>query len=290
MNPFTALLSHSKRALRSTAPLYKLDDRNRRELFATGLFFEHDGRHFVLSAAHALVELRTQQVWVGGEETIIQLTGPFFHTGQPGQVDFENDSFDVGFVPLSHEQVAALTDVVYVSDRAIERAASRSSKAQYFAVGFIARDFRPSASQAQITAEGTGIMAVEAPPEKYVERAVSGDTHLLLSFDRLRTHSEDGQAATPRIMGMSGCGIWRRGLLPFSDTVAALLTEHHDRGCNVIVSTRLSVIIPALTAFVSRAPKWKAGRLTTAYSLRRPRSHIQIESTSLNIRDGNVGQ
>lgn len=251
MNPFKALLSHSKRALRSTAPLYRPDGRNRRELFATGLFFEHLGRHFVLSAAHALVELRTQQVWVGGEGTIVQLTGPFFHSGQPGQVDFDNDSFDIGFVPLTQEQVAALNDVVYVSDCATEKTLSQSSVGRYLAVGFVASDFRPSASRAPITVEGTGILAAPAPREKYVERGVSEDTHLLLAFDRLRTHSEDGQAATPRIIGMSGCGIWRRGLMPFCDTAAALLTEHHDRGSNFIVSTRLSVIIPALTAFVS---------------------------------------
>lgn len=145
MNPFKALFDHSERALRSTAPLYRIDDRGRRELFATGVFFQHLGRHFVLSAAHALVEMRTRPVWVGGDRTIVQLTGPFFHTGQPGQVDFDDDSFDVGFAPLNDEQVAALTDVVYVSDRAIERAPSSSSNARYFAVGFICSRSRESA-------------------------------------------------------------------------------------------------------------------------------------------------
>ena len=249
-NPFKALLDHSERALRSTAPLYREDDRGRRELFATGLFFEHLGHHFVLSAAHALVELRTRPVWVGGEDTIVQLVGPFFHSGEPGQVDFNADSFDVGFVPLDQNQVSALTQVVYMSDRTIETT-PLDSTARYLAVGFIASDFRPSASQTPITVEGTAIMAVPAPDANYAQRGVNQDTHLLLSFNRLRTHSEGGQAATPRIMGMSGCGIWRRGLLPFCDTVAALLTEHHDRGANFIVATRLSVIMPALAAFAS---------------------------------------
>lgn len=251
MNPFKALFDHSERALRSTGPLYRINDRGRRELFATGVFFQHLGRHFVLSAAHALVEMRTRPICVGGERTIVQLTGPFFHTGQPGQVDFDDESFDVGFVPLNDEQVAALTDVVYVSDRAIEGPPPTSSNARYFAVGFIASDFRPVASRGQITVEGTGIMAVPARAEQYAQRGVRQDTHLLLSFDRLRTYSEGGQAATPRIMGMSGCGIWRKGFMPVSDRVAAILTEHHERGRNFIVATRLSIIIPALTAFVS---------------------------------------
>lgn len=250
INSFKALFDHSERALRSTGPLYRLDDRGRRELFASGVFFQHHGRHFVMSAAHALVELRARRVWVGGETTIVQLTGPFFHTGQPGQVDFDNDSFDVGFVPLDREQVSALTDVAYVSDNAVEQGPSSSSKTHYLAVGFISGDFRPSASRGEVTVKVTGIMAVETTNESYAQRGVTRDTHLLLSFDRLRTFAENGQAATPRIMGMSGCGVWRRGVLPFRDTLAALLTEHHERGRNFIVATRLSVIIPALTAFI----------------------------------------
>jgi hypothetical protein len=137
-----------------------------------------------------------------------------------------------------------------VSDRAIETR-SASGNSRYFAVGFIASDSRPTASRGQITVEGTGIMAMPAPAERYVQRGVSEETHLLLSFDRLRTHSESRQAATPRIMGMSGCGIWRKGFMPISDRLTAILTEHHERGRNFVVATKLSTIIPALTAFVS---------------------------------------
>lgn len=250
-NAFKALFDHSERALRSTAPLYRVDDRGRRELFATGVFFQHLGRHFVLSAAHALVELRARQVWAGGETTAVQLTGPFFHTGQPGQVDFSDDSLDVGFVPLGSDQESGLPGVVYLSEDAIEAGVSSTSAGQYLAVGFIAKDFRPSASQADLTVKGTGIMAVEAPTESYAQRGVSREMHLLLSFDRRRTFAESGQAATPRIMGMSGCGIWLRRILPFRDTATAILTEHHEQGRNFIVATRLSVIVPALNAFVA---------------------------------------
>jgi hypothetical protein len=247
---FKSLFDHSARALRSTAPLYRVDDRNRRELFASGVFFRQHGRHFVLSAAHALIELRTRPVWVGGERTIVQLTGPFFHTGQPGQEDFADDAFDVGFVPLSPAQVTALTDVVYLSERTIEPGVTKRPGTHYMAAGFIAKDSRPTLGEA--TVEATGIIAVSAATSRYAERGVREDTHLLLSFDRRRTYSEGGQVTTPRIIGMSGCGIWHRGILPARDRVAAILTEHHDGGgTNFIVSTRLSVIIPALTAFVS---------------------------------------
>jgi hypothetical protein len=129
-------------------------------------------------------------VWAGGENTAVRLTGPFFHSGQPGQVDFSDDSFNVGFVPLDPDQVSELPGVVYLSEETIETGLSSTSAGQYLAVGFIANDSTPSASQGQLTVKGTGIMALEAPTERYAQRGATRETHLLLSFDRRRTFSE----------------------------------------------------------------------------------------------------
>lgn len=153
MNPFKALLDHSEIALCSTAPIYRFDDRDRLELFGSGLLIRHGGRHFVLSAAHVLVELRTKKLGIGGETSIVPLTGPFFHTGKVGQVDFGTDSFDAAFVPLREEQVSGLTGTLFLSENSIEWTAPRSMNARYYAVGFIASDFRPTGSNQSVEAK-----------------------------------------------------------------------------------------------------------------------------------------
>jgi hypothetical protein len=179
---FEDLTDRSKNTLRSTAPIYRQDERGRLDLFGTGIFFRHKSWHFVLSAAHVLTELRNGALRIGGEDQAIVLIGPFFHTGGIREVSFDDDPFDVAFAPLCQEQVSALDGTVFLSVRDIEPAGSPADGARYYANGFIASYYKAVGPNQPVQAKGTALLAVPAPREKYRERAVGEDTHLLLSF------------------------------------------------------------------------------------------------------------
>lgn len=232
-------------ALRSTAPIYRLDDRGRLDLFGTGVLVRHESQHFLVSAAHVLVELRERELTLGGESTAIPLVARrFFHTGRPGEIRFETDVFDVAFVPLSEGEVGALAGSVFVST--IEINTGPSLDERYCAVGFIAKDYGKVGSRHPTEVRATTLVAIPAPPQRYAERQVTRETHLLLSFDRLETYSGEGPAATPKILGMSGSGVWC-----VSEGLTSVLTEHHQRRGKVIVSTRLTSIIPGLASYLA---------------------------------------
>lgn len=132
------LMRRGEVILRSTAPIYRLDPRGRLDLFGTGVFVRHESQHFVVSAAHVLAEMRERELRIGGEAHVIPLTGRFFHTGAVGEVTFDNDAFDIAFVPLSEDQIAGLGCPTFISTGEIDR--SVTPNARYAAVGFIAKD------------------------------------------------------------------------------------------------------------------------------------------------------
>lgn len=232
--------------LRSTGPIYRVDERERLELFGTGVFFEYNSQFFIFSAGHVLAELRRRELRIGGEGHIISFTGPFFHTGGIGEVTFDRDCFDVGFVRLSPEQVLGLEGTAFLSLNDIEHSPTLGGR--YHATGYIAGDYKVVGPSKPVEPRWSTLWARPAPPATYQTRGVGEDTHLLLSFDRLKTYTTDRVLeATPVISGMSGSGVWRRGSSGV-DKLAALLIEHHQPDGKYIVSTRVTTIIPWLQA------------------------------------------
>lgn len=252
---FDDVWERSQRALKSTAPIYRLDERGRHELFASGVFVRFRSRCFVASAGHVLAELGDGPLRIGGEDLTLLLTGPFFHTGQPGEKTFDDEPFDVAFVPLSDEQVAMLPETDFASLGDLEQSQPVAPGVEFYIVGFIASDYKLVGPRQVVEAKGTVLGAVSAPAAKYGARGVSQETHLILPFDRLRSYGRDGQAATPVIEGMSGCGVWSTGPDGDADRLVAILTEHHQKEGKFIVSTRVETLIRGLAAYV-------AGKLT----------------------------
>ena len=253
---FDDVWERSLRALKSTAPIFRLDERGRHDLFGSGVFVRYHSRYFVASAGHVLAELSDGPLWIGGEDLIMMLAGPFFHTGQPGERTFDGEPFDVAFVPLSDDQVAALAGTDFVSLDDLIEPQPIEPGVELYIVGFIAGDFKPVGPRQVVETKGTVLGAVSAPRDKYSVRGVSQETHLLLPFDRLKSYGPAGQAATPVLAGMSGCGVWSSRHDGDADRLVAILTEHHQKDGKFIVSTRVETLIPGLAAYV-------AGKLTT---------------------------
>jgi hypothetical protein len=249
MANFQGLKRRGERALQYTAPVYEVDARGRLDLIGTGLFLHHLDHHFLLSAAHVITRLRDREIRIGGDDVVVPLTGRFFHTAAN-----ENDAHDVGFVPLTPPKVAELRGAQFMTIDQVAIGAAREGD-KYYAVGFVARDYRLVPAGDPVEARATTLLAVAAPPAGYERRGVSTAAHLLLTFDRRTTYADRGVAETPKLHGMSGSGLWC-----FDDTarpadeedkLAAILTEHHEGDRKVIVATKLGVLLRAIAAYAA---------------------------------------
>ena len=247
MTSVDELRIRSDRLLPSLGPIYQIDDRDRRELVGTSVFFKHESQHFVLSAKHVLI--REKPLQVGGETTIVSLVGRFFHSGMACSGSTE---YDLAFFPLTDDQAAALLGAVFLTVDDLEPD-SPASGTGYYAAGFLARDSEVLRAHQDVVTKGTAIMALAASGDKYRAMGTPEDTHLLLAFDRLQTFSAPGRMEpTPRLHGMSGAGVWhfdRRS--PGHDKLAAILTEHHQQDHKVIVATRVGEFFRSLAAYLS---------------------------------------
>ena len=242
---FQELERRSDALLAATSPIYVQDSDGEIESVGTGIFFRHQGQHFVLSAAHVLRRLREEQLLIGSDH-LIPMDGRFFAS--------PSDDVDLGFVPLSDAQVAQLPGAVFLTADHVDRSddpEARGDGRGYYAVGFRADDNAPEGTPTSVISRGSAYLAHAAPLNKYQPLGLSPKSHLLLTFNRRVLYSGVGTTETePEPQGLSGCGVWRFTPSALSDRLVAMLIEHSD-GHKVVISTRLGPLLDALADHVS---------------------------------------
>jgi hypothetical protein len=91
------------------------------------------------------------------------------------------------------------------------------------------------------------VFALPAALSRYGEVDANPSTHLVLEFDRKEAFGDDGPLTSPKLNGMSGCGVWS-GPAGHSGTtkpgcLVAILTEHHQNSRKLIVATRIGILL-----------------------------------------------
>lgn len=122
----------------------------------TGVFFAHRGRAFVLTASHVLRDyIHTDELLIGGPSTV-RLNQRFF-------CSTDEDAYDVGFVPLTDEQRAVLTDVTFVTIENLDLSDDCTQR-PYDVVGYRSDDNEPEGRPTTVVAEWSVYAARSAPP------------------------------------------------------------------------------------------------------------------------------
>jgi hypothetical protein len=248
------LTARAEKALPCTVPIYQRDEHGRFELFGSGVLLRHGSQYFVLSAAHVLARPGAQGLWIGDgarEGPLVRLAGAY-HIGGSADASDTTRSIDVGFAPLSSADVATLYAPRFLSVCDIEPAAAAAPDAHYYAVGYAVRDYtRVGSEQLGRIKKFTALEAMPASAGKYLDRGVSERSHLVLTFGREQTEDADGVAATPKLNGMSGCGVWRRRAKSDAERLTAIFIEHHEGARKYIVATRLEILLAGLAGYVA---------------------------------------
>src|SRR5262245_16744102 len=107
LEPFDLTHRGEQRAT-TTSPIYARDSDGRIEGVGSGIFIEHRGCTFVVTASHVLTDyINTHELRIGGRLTV-RVNQRYFPST-------DEDRYDVGFIPLTDAQRADLTDVTFVT-------------------------------------------------------------------------------------------------------------------------------------------------------------------------------
>jgi hypothetical protein len=244
-NRFQELWRRSNLLLPTTSPIYVKASDRAVESIGTGIFFRHEGRDFVLSAAHVLKHLEDRPLLIGSD-ALITLDGEFFTS--------TSADHDLGVFPLSNAQSTALRGAVFITSAEIARSDDSTTETEgsaYYFVGFRAFDNQPEGTPSDVTSIGSAYLAHAASADKYMPLGLSPTSHLVLRFDREKLYSDAITVESePEPEGLSGSGVWKFAPSAASDKLVAILIEHTDNHKGII-GTRLGRVLDALTDYMS---------------------------------------
>ncbi len=232
-----------------TEPIYVRNKHRRLAQCGSGVLIRYGSQQFIVSAAHVFAG--GDERWLGGERSRTSLSS-VFRTCDDTDVPPPLRDLDLAIAPLSAPAVACLGDARFLTMADIEPDACAPG-ALCCVVGYACADRRLAFRDDEpLQAKWTTLGAKAAPAERYDAAELSHRTHLLLDFDRERTEGPQRIEATPKLNGMSGCGIWRMSDTPASSRLAAILTAYRAAGGrHFIVATRIAFVVRALAGYVA---------------------------------------
>ncbi len=260
MNPEEFIHEHvasvGRPFLRSVRQLIHIDQHGEPGPVGSCVLLQHDGKKYLISAAHVLDVFKNEPLFIGTATKWHQLVGDFTTTSiEPGK-SRDDDPYDYAIFPISEDDAAQIdgchfltTDQVALGERAVFNPPYRS---KYLALGWPRNrlNFRRKAHLTEPT--NVAFTGVIAPEELYKKYNRSPNRHILIEYERKELFSEAGGHLPPSFDGMSGGGIFTvPGLQRLGDDSPprlAGITIEVWRERDLYIGTRIDVILAGLDA------------------------------------------
>ena len=241
---------------RSVRPLFIPDDRGNPFLTGSGILLSVGTRSFLLTAAHVFHGARDRGLYVGGLQDLVLVNGPRQFTqaadGQP------EDRADVGFAEMTPAEVRQLGDVVFLGPTALDPddrlrpPPAGQGHPFYFILGYPASRMKRNPKTQKIKTGALRFLSLGAEPTVYKTLGLPEHSHLVVEFDRRNSLGPKGPAMAADPHGTSGGGAWRCDDLlrghPSKGTLIAVMIEWHHHPANVLVGTRIGVVLEGIRA------------------------------------------
>jgi hypothetical protein len=194
-----------------------------------------------VTASHVLRDyINTDELWIGGKTAV--------RVNQRHFLSRDDDTYDLGFIPLTNEQRAIFHDITFITADNLDNDEDCGSSNTTQSV-IRADDNEPEDDQTTLNARWSLYAAQSSAVDSYEERRVSKDLRLLLKFNRRILFGPDGPVETePEPEGLSGAGVWRLNADSETDVLSAVVDSHSDIG-NLIYATRLKLLMESLDAY-----------------------------------------
>ena len=232
-----------------SAPLFAVDSRDRPELIATCVAISYGRRAFLLTAAHAIYDIRQlgSSVYVGGEE--IQLVPSEFHLSSPDG----NDPFDIAAAEVPSEFILD-NGIEMVGESETTAGRNFSSPHLHCMHGYPATKNKPiksvNVARKTVTTYGFSYAGTLVKEPDFRMEGRSAATHVALSY-QLGKNDEGTKVNPPKPQGMSGGGLWvvPESFNPSYVLLGGILIEHRN---GVVLATKMGPVSEFLSQMLNK--------------------------------------
>jgi len=233
-------------------PIFRDDEKGRPELLGSGLLVAARQGSFLVSAAHVLDPVRTDEpLYLHPRPGCkLRLAGRHFLTLPDAGGDRKRDGLDVGVLRLEGTAAPPYPEVgkLPLPVEALVPGAIPRQRKQYLALGFPSRKSKVDVARKEVEARLYSSLCRSAPAERYAELGISTSSHIVLEFNRKRVLERDGQRRSfPNPEGMSGSPLWvlwdTQGKNDPSFTPAVGILVEHPISGQVLVATDVMFVL-----------------------------------------------
>jgi len=217
------------------------------EHVGSGVLLKLGEERFLLTAAHVADNRDRGDLYLGGEQTPVRITGTVTSSKTPDG-NRDSDKVDAAVIHLSRETVAHMEDALFLTAGELDVAEPRHD--DFFLVaGYPCSKQRLPRAGDTITAYLYPFVAVSKPETDY-DQPLDPATHIKLGFSKGEMWRADvGRVTAPDPYGLSGCGIWwLNGYAeahPNPPQLAGIITEWRPRAGHLLGS-RVNVLLSAV--------------------------------------------
>lgn len=247
MSPFEFLdevfVQATKSILDSTVQIFERKD-GRPEALGSGVFFEYEGHHFLLTASH--VTYTDKEIYINYEEDLNTIGGIWLNSHVSH--DYVFDKYDLGILQIDTSFVSHLKEYYFLTihDIDVDHYFKKKHNNIYLAVGFPVR--KTYRTGRKIKGEPFIYWSKQSPKEKYENLQISPINHLLLEYNIGKVFNKNGRRQFgPRPNGASGCGVWhieeiyvRKGVF-VPKKLTAIFFFYEAGGINSLISLNIGV-------------------------------------------------
>jgi len=225
-----------------TRAIIKFESENVLKIIGSSFLYKKGEHTYLITASHVLKHHSdTTPLFVGNEEGNPILIDGLALNSQP--TSDNKDDIDVSIINLSKRSSIKLRNTPAIQNKHLYVANEKNHQMGFLAIGFPLKKNNRNIRSPQFMPQQYCIHVSEASEQKYKTLKLNKDQHLALNHDERRVFSEEGQKRNAyNIRGFSGCPVWAISESQ-NCTVVSVLTEHHQKYYQSIVTSKIGEII-----------------------------------------------
>ncbi|EMM77604.1 hypothetical protein LEP1GSC040_1745 [Leptospira santarosai str. 2000030832] len=225
----------------------------------TGILLNLLDRHFILSAAHVLLD-NSNNILIPINGDLVQIDEEIKGTSIPKNKTRNEDRFDVAVLELNNstsEQIKNENLFLNLNDCLFQPLPE--SKNIFLLSGFPYTNVGRKSKPNKIVAEPYGYWDtnMQISNTDFINTKTDHRTHILIPYDRKNLFKfETGKVTGKNLEGMSGSGIWcisnsliDSEMRSSQRKLAGVFIEHHSENLKLLVSTKIEVVFEMMRHF-----------------------------------------
>lgn len=215
----------------------------------------HRGRRYLVSAAHILEAYEDRAYYLGTETGWVEIPRPFHITRAPGGRR-DDDLLDFGFREVDEALAGTLggcrfltADQVLTKEKPTFEGVRRS---KYLVLGYPHNRFEYAWGRKVTTPRSLAFAGATAPEDRFRALGVRAESLVLMELDPGQVAGATGIQTAPRLVGMSGGGIFQFPSIQAYGVAAPPrlvgITVEQRKQDKLFIGTRIDIVLQGIDA------------------------------------------